>query len=167
MRDRIWNELTQAKFNSEFATLYAEKQRIYLRRFNIVILLFSSGGVMGWAFWKGLPLLSCIIIAVISLLRLLQPHLIMNDKQISNLDSISNFYFIYYNKLERLWYDLEHKTINNEIGKDLFFEIKHSEDEINQTINETLKSKPKNLVNQATINSNNYFKLIFNTQQNG
>ena len=45
MRDRIWNELIQAKFNSEFAGLYTEKQRVYLRCFNILIFLFSSGGV--------------------------------------------------------------------------------------------------------------------------
>ena len=163
MRDRIWNELTQAKFNSEFATLYAEKQRVYLRRFNVLILLFSSGGVMGWTFWKDFPLFSCIIIASVSLLRLLQPHLIMNDKQISNLDNIIRFYFNYYNKIERLWYDLEHCTINNEIAKELFFEIKHSEEEINQTINETIKSKPDKLVKESKQNSDNYFKLIFNT----
>ena len=163
MRDRIWNELTQAKFNSEFATLYAEKQRVYLRRFNVFILVFSGGGVMGWTLWKDFPLASCIIIASISLIRLLQPHLIMNDKQISNLDSISRFYFNYYNKLERLWYDLEHSTIDNELAKESFFEIKHSEDEINQTINETIKSKPQKLVKESKENSDNYFKLIFNT----
>lgn len=163
MRDRIWNELTQAKFNSEFATLYAEKQRVYLRRFNVLVLVFSGSGVMGWTFWKDFPLLSCVIIAGISLLRLLQPHLIMNDKQISNLDNISRFYFNYYNKLERLWYDLEHCTIDNELAKALFFEIKHSEDEINQTIKETIKSKPQKLVKESKENSDNYFKLVFNT----
>ena len=148
MRDRIWNELTQAKFNSEFATLYAEKQRVYLRRFNVLILVFSGGGVMGWTFWKDFPLASCIIIASVSLIRLLQPHLIMNDKQIGNLDNISKFYFNYYNKLEKLWYDSEYETVNFEKTKKLFFIIKASEQEINQIVNETLKSKPKDLATQ-------------------
>lgn len=163
MRDRIWRELTQAKFNSEFASIYADKQRSLLRYFNICILVFSSGGVMGWSFWKGLPLLSCIIIAGASLLRLLQPHIIMSDKQISNLDSISAFYFNYYNKLERLWFDLEHNTLDNETCKNCFFEIKHSEDKINQIVNETIRSKPKKLIMEAKNNSDNYFKLTFNT----
>jgi hypothetical protein len=163
MRDRIWKELTQAKFNCEFASLYADKQRTSLRYFNICILVFSSGGVMGWSFWNGLPLLSCGIIAGISLLRLIQPHIIMSDKQISNLDNISRFYFNYYNKLERLWYDLEHKTLDNESCKNLFFEVKQSEDEINQIINETIRSKPKKIVAESKINSDTYFKLTFNT----
>lgn len=163
MRDRIWRELTQAKFNSEFATLYAERQRRNLRYFNILILVFSTGGIMGWSIWKELPLLSCGLISIISLLRLTQPHIIMTDKQISNLDNISRFYFNYYNKLERLWYDMEHNANNNETTKVLFFEIKHLEDEINQVINETIRSKPKSLQNEAKINSDNYFKLTFNT----
>jgi len=163
MRDRIWKELTQAKFNSEFASIYADKQRSALRYFNICILVFSSAGVMGWSFWNGFPLLSCAIIAGISLLRLLQPHIIMNDKQITNLDNISGFYFNYYNKLERLWYDLEHNTLDNESCKNSFFEIKHSEDGINQIINETIRSKPKKLVIEAKNNSDIYFKLTFNT----
>ncbi len=163
MRDRIWNELVQAKFNIEFATLYAERQRLYLRRFNILVLFFSTGGVMGWSFWDGIPLLSCVIIAVISLLRLLQPHIIMNDKQISNLDSISKFYFNYYNKLEKLWYDYEYETINFEKTKKLFFNIKASEEAINQIVNETLKSKPKDLITESKLNADNYFQLIFKT----
>jgi hypothetical protein len=91
MRDQIGNELTIVKFNSEFASISADKQRTSLRYFNICILVFSFGGVMGWSFWKELPLLSCGIIAGISLLRLLQPHLIMNGKQITNLDNINGF----------------------------------------------------------------------------
>lgn len=163
MRDRIWNELTKAKFNSEFASIYADKQRTSLRYFNICILVFSSGGVMGWAVWKELPLLSCSIIAGISLLRLLQPHLIMNDKQITNLDNINGFYFNYYNKLERLWFDLEHNTLDNEACKNCFFEIKQSEDSVNQLVNETIRTKPKKLVAEAKSNSDTYFKLTFNT----
>ena len=163
MRDRIWNELTKAKFNSEFASIYADKQRTSLRYFNLCILVFSSSGVMGWAIWKELPLLSCVIIAGISLLRLLQPHLIMNDKQITNLDNINSFYFNYYNKLERLWFDLEHNTLDNETCKNCFFEIKQSEESINQLVNETIRTKPKKLIYEAKKNSDTYFKLTFNT----
>ena len=73
------------------------------------------------------------------------------------------FYFNYYNKLERLWYDLEHNTLDNETCKNYFFDIKQSEDEINQIVNETIRSKPKKIVDKAKTNSDNYFKLTFNT----
>lgn len=163
MRNRIWTELTQAKFNIEFSALYADQQRSFLRYFNIGVLVFSSGGVMGWKVWDNAPVIACFLIAVISLARLIQPHIIMTDKQLSNLDSIHKFYIDYYNKLERLWYDFEHDTLDIETVKNRFFEIKQLETDINQTINDTIRTKPKKLVNKAASYSNQYFKLSFNT----
>ncbi len=162
MRDRIWTELTQAKHNEEFASLYAERQRKILKFFNIGVLVFSTGGVMGWAVWDNFPLLACIIIAFVSLLRLLQPHIISTEKQISNIDTISDFYFNYYNKLERLWYDSEHKSIDKEAVKAQFFEIKETESKMTSLVNDTIRTKPKRLVDKAGKYSNDYFKRTFN-----
>lgn len=164
MRDRIWTELTQAKHNDEFNGLYSDRQRTWLRYFNIGVLIFSAGGVMGWTVWDGLPLAACVIIAAVSLLRLIQPHIIMTDKQISNLDTIQKFYADYYNKLERLWFDFEADRINDQQAADLFFDIRATENEIMQLVNDTIRTKPKSLVAKAKINSDEFFKRVFNTQ---
>jgi len=100
MRNRIWAELTQSKHNIEFATLYSDRQRYILRIFNIGILAFSSAGIMGWKVWEDIPLISCILIAGISLLRLLQPHLIMNEKQLKILMIFIDFMLITITKLK-------------------------------------------------------------------
>lgn len=163
MRDRIWTELTQAKHNEEFASVYADQQRINLKWFNMGVLVFSTGGVMGWTIWSSFPLIACIIIATVSLLRLLQPHIIMTEKQISNIDIICKFYFCYYNKLERLWFDNEHKSIDTEAVKAKFFEIKDTESDVASLVNETIRTKPKRLVNKAGQNSITYLKRTFNT----
>ena len=162
MRDRIWTELTQAKHNEEFASLYAESQRTNLKWFNIGVLVFSTGGVMGWTIWENFPLLACIIIASVSLLRLIQPHIISTEKQISNIDTITNFYFCYYNKLERLWFDNEHKSLDKEAVKAKFFEIKETESEVTSLVNESLRTKPKRLISKARQNSINYLQRTFN-----
>lgn len=166
MRDRIWTELTQAKFNIEFAGLYADRQRSLLRYFNIFVLVFSSGGAMGWAFWDNFPLIACVLIGAVSLLRHIQPQLIMTEKQIINLDTISKFYFNYYNNLEKLWYDNEDEQIDNQTLKTEFFKIKNSESEINSMVNETIRTKPKKLVKKAKEYSDQYFKISFNTFKN-
>jgi hypothetical protein len=163
MRDRIWTELTQAKHSLEFTYLYADRQRKYLRYFNVLILVFSTGGVMGWRIWDNAPALSCLIIATISLIRLLQPQLIMTEKQISNLDTISKFYTLYYNKLERLWFDTEDDSLNQSSAKDEFFKILQTESEVSALINETIRTKPKSLISKAKLHSDQYFKLSFNT----
>jgi hypothetical protein len=163
MRDRLWTELTQAKFNIEFAALYAFRQRLVLRYFNICVLIFSTGGIMGWSVWDKIPLIACIIIAMVSLLRLIQPHIIMSEKQIINLDAINEFYFDYFNKLEKLWFDFENNSIDEEATKIEFYEIKNSESEINLIVNDNIKTKPKSLVNKAKLYSDQYFKQSFNT----
>ena len=91
----------------------------------------------------------------------------MTDKQILNLDNISKFYINYYNKLERLWYDLQHSTIDIETAKNLFFNIKDTEAEINTLVNETIRTKPQKLVDKAKFYSDQYFLQTFNTKTNG
>lgn len=163
MRNRIWYELTQAKHNIEFTCLYAEVQRKYLRWFNIGVLICSTGGVMGWKIWDNLPMISCVIIAIISLIRLVQPHIIMSENQISNLDKICNFYSDYYNKLEHLWYDSEHGIKDTETIKNEFFLIKNTERTISSTVNELIRNKPKRILNLAKTHSDIFFQRAYNT----
>lgn len=163
MRTRIWAELTQAKHNIEFTELYSDLQRTVLRLFNIGILIFSTGGVMGWKVWDKIPVVACLIIATISSLRLIQPHLIMNDKLLNNLDRIQKFYIDYYNRLERLWYDFDASRIDDTQATTRFYEIRDTETEIKTIIGETLRNYPKKLEKKAKEHSDNFFKQAFNT----
>lgn len=162
MRNRIWAELTQTKHNLEFASLYSERQRLILRIYNISILIFSSGGVMGWKLWDNLPLLSCVIIAFVSLFRLIQPHLIINEKQLMNLDEIHKFYSEYFNKIEKLWFEHENKKITTEQATNIFFKHKNTEVRINKMVASTIKNKPNSILKRCKENSDNYFNQIFN-----
>ena len=163
MRERIWTELTQAKFNVEFTALYSERQRALLRYFNIGVLSFSTAGVMGWPIWDELPVIACVIIAAVSLLRLLQPHLVMSDKLLNSLDRIHRYYTEFSNNLEKLWYDLESDRITEKQATDKFYKLKQTETEINSLISDTIRYKPKRLVEKAKSHSDQYFKLALNT----
>jgi len=163
MRDRIWAELTQSKHSKEFLVLYSRRQRAILRYFNIGILTFSAGGIMGWKIWEDLPLISCVVIAIISLIKLIQPHLIMSDKLLSNLDTIHKFYIEYYNNLEKLWYEYEAGRLSDQESSKRFFKLKESEGKITQVISDTIRTTPEGLVKKAKTHSDQYFKQIFNT----
>jgi hypothetical protein len=164
MRERIWMELTQAKHNEEFSGLYANRQRQILRYFNISILVFSTSGVMGWGVWDSLPLVACIIIAAISLLRLIQPQIVLSDKQFISLGTIQKFYTDYYDRLEKLWYDYEDGRLPEHQAAERFFEIKNTETGILELIGETIRTKPNGLVKKAKENSDAYFKEVFNSE---
>lgn len=163
MRERIWAELTQTKHDTEFIGLYSDSQRAILRWFNIGILAFSTGGVMGWAVWDKFPIVACTIIAIVSLLRLLQPHIIMNDKLLNNLDRVNMFYFDKYNQIEKLWFDIEANRLDEQEALKRFYKILDACKEYNSIIDETIKNKPRRFIKRAKENSDKYFKQVFNT----
>jgi hypothetical protein len=161
MRDRIWVELTQTKHDTEFLALYSERQRVVLRWFNIGILIFSSGGAMGWTIWDKVPVVACIIIAVVSLLRLLQPHLIMTDKLLNNLDRINSFYFDKYNQIEKLWFDFEADRIDEQEASKRFYNLLDTCKEFSSILDETVREKPKSLIKKAKKYSDDYLNQVF------
>lgn len=163
MRTRLWYELAQAKYNDRYICLLIGRQRQILNGFNMVVAVFSTAGIMGWKFWDNLPVVACGIIAAISLIKLVQPHLIPSDKQIEKLDKVADFYFDFYLKLEALWFDHENELITNKIMQDKFQELKQSEREINKIINEIHKKPNKHISIKAQNECDIFFQKAFNT----
>jgi RimJ/RimL family protein N-acetyltransferase len=87
----------------------------------------------------------------------------MSDKQLKNLDDIQRFYADYYNQLEQLWFDFETSRLTEEQATKRFFEYKKSETDINPIISETIRNKPKRIVDKCKLHSDEYFKQVFNT----
>ena len=95
---------------------------------------------MGWPIWNKMPLISCIIISAISLLKYLQIHLVPTDKQVDKLDMIVGFYFDYYNKLEILWMDFYNSRLDDPEAQERFYGIKEAERTVNNLTNEIINS---------------------------
>lgn len=161
MRNRIWYELCQAKHNHRYCILLLAYRRRLLNTFGLIILIFS-GGVMGWGIWKEVPLVACIIIASIQLLRIVQPHLIPSEKQVDKLDSVTDFYFEYFNKLEKLWMSYERDELTEESVQNLFYDIKDTEKQVNKTLNEIIKTTNKKILAQASAESTSYLTKNLN-----
>ncbi len=163
MRDRLWNEMTQCKHHHIYCVLLIAYQRRLVNVFNIIILAFSSAGVMGWAFWKGLPLVACVIVSGISLLKLLSPHLVPSEKQLDKLDQVIDFYCDYYNKMEQLWMNHYNLRLTDNEMQDAFYKLKDTERSINKTVNEIVKRTNKSILTKTEKEALNYFKRTFNT----
>jgi hypothetical protein len=162
MRERLWYELGQVKHNHFYCVNLLARQRRILNLFNIIILVFSSAGIMGWAFWQQIPLIACIIVALISLLKLISPHIIPTEKQIEKLDYIVDFYFDYYNKLEKSWFDYYNERIDDKQVQDLFYELKDTERGVSKSVNEIIKTTNKKILIKANSETTNYLKQTFN-----
>jgi|SRR5690554_6140141 len=164
MRDRIWYELAQAKHNLFYCNILISYRRNLLNVFNIIILIFSTAGIMGWTFWKEFPLISCFIVSGISLLKLVSPHIIPSEKQIEKLDEITDFYFEYYNKLENLWYEINNEKHSEDEYQKMFYKIKLTEKKINKLVNENIKKRNKKITKKSKEETDNYLIQTFNLQ---
>lgn len=163
MRLRLWHELAQAKYNEIYLCNLIGRQRTLLNIFNLTITIFSTAGIMGWKFWNDLPVIACIIIASISLAKLIQPHLIPSDKQIEKLDKVSDFYYDFYLKLEKIWFDYESNRLNEVEVLEQFQTLKQTEREINRIVNEIHKSPNKKFTKLSKVECDTFFKKSFNT----
>lgn len=163
MKERLWYELCKVKHNHFYCVFLLTRQRRVINTFNMTILGFSSAGVMGWSLWEKMPLVACFLVSLISLLKLLSPHLIPSDKQIDKLDNITDFYFDYFNKLEQIWLDHYNSRTTDEQAQTLFYELKNSERDISKTVNEIVKSTNKDITKQADSETRNYLKRNFNS----
>lgn len=164
MRNRFWNELTQAKHDVEYSSIYLDWQKSVSNLFNILVLAFSTSGILGWKFWDNIPLIACFIVSGISLLRLLQPHLMMDEKSLAKLNQIQLLYCNYFNKLEKLWYQYEDNKLSEEVVRSKFFKMVDKQAEINKMLNEINVKKPKRLVRKAKKYSDDYFNRVFNVK---
>ena len=119
---------------------------------------------MGWKVWESIPVIACAIIAFISLLRLVQPQIIMDEKQIEQLDKMYSICFNHFMLLDKMWHELEnsHKT-DDQIANELH-ELRQSDimKEYNKLSFLAVRSKPRKLVVKAEKHAHDYFKTNYN-----
>ena len=123
MRDRIWNELTQTYHDTEYLRIYAKFQSGINRLYNVLILTFSSAGILGWQVTKNFPLVVCIITAGLSLMKLVSPFFLMNSKDQRKLDDYHHALCDYYQKLEKFWFKMEDNKVPDDEITDRFYKL--------------------------------------------
>jgi hypothetical protein len=165
MKEKIWREFCQAKFNLELTNVYEQKARRYNSVTTITIVIISALG-MGAGFKKELySVISCGLTFLVSLLKALQPHVIVSQEKFENMNTLNSFYFSHSIKLEKLYQDLYDNSIDEEKAKNQFFKLKESEKKIVSISNKTIINPSKKLIQKAISNTDKYFKEKYNTEK--
>lgn len=165
MRDRIFQELSQAKFNTVYTSLYSDYKRKKVKQYNKVIIIISAiGGVLGSIipdqYGKGTAIIFCFLITVISILKEIMPKY-FNENEIHNIDKILSFYTKYHEKIEQLWYEFENNRISDSKATKQFYNIKETEENINELVNSIMVEKPQFLVEQATKITTDFINRVY------
>jgi hypothetical protein len=164
MRTRIWNEITKTKHDIEYLSAYTLFQDKISRRINVLILLFSSSGILGWSVFES-PLFTgivCSITAGISLIKLISPYFILSEKEVKKLDKYYALMIQHFDKIEKFWYDNEDGAIPQNKLTTEFYQLTEKVNEINDRYGDLDIRHINRLSKKAKKNSDEYFNNNFN-----
>ena len=128
MRTLIWNEMYYAKKNDEFISIYISFLKSTKKFFEITILLLTTSGFLTWISTKNTNSIfigiSVGLATFLKLLELVQDKMIANDEYIDDVIELRKNWIIYFDKLEKIWLDLNQKRIDDNKASDTFSELK-------------------------------------------
>lgn len=111
-RNRIWEELKQAKANIICIQKYTDKRRGYNRAYNGFVAITASAGALGTLLNDKVPFFASMLIGFVSIIKSVLPNFVQGESELSSLDVLADFYNKYMNSLENIWYRLDNDQRN-------------------------------------------------------
>lgn len=160
-RNRIWEELKQAKANIICVQKYTDKRRAYNRWYNAFIAVTASIGAIASVKYAIIAQISSVLIGGVSIIKSILPAFIQGETELSSLDVLADFYNKYMNSLENIWYRFDHDIITEEEAMKEFFELKQTEcdkqSQLNRLVRNISKKFQKKIDEEATIYINSVY----------
>lgn len=160
-RNRIWEELKQAKANILGLQKYTDKQRSYNRWYNGILAFTASVGALGYSINEIIPFITSIIIGITSIAKSILPNFLQSAQDLSELDILSDFYVRYMNSLEKIWYDNENNYADEKETMDRFFELKETECDKESAYNRGVRNISKKMQREIDAEAEEYINRVY------
>ena len=160
-RNRIWEELKQAKANILGLQKYTDKQRSYNRWYNGILAFTASVGALGYSINEIIPFITSIIIGITSIAKSILPNFLQRAQDLSELDVLSDFYVRYMNSLEKIWYDNENNYADEKETMDRFFELKETECDKESAYNRGVRNISKKMQREIDAEAEEYINRVY------
>ena len=125
IRNRVWEELYWSKLCILCILRYTARHRRYNRWYATFIAFTASIGAFGYLKYQFAPLISSVLIGVVSLAKAIFPSLLQKEEELSSLDVITDFYVEYMTQLEHLFYTVVQITKSGAINSTYRWSITH------------------------------------------
>jgi hypothetical protein len=161
-KNKLWEELRQAKANIVCIQRYTDRGRRYSRIFNASVILFASAGtICGLFVDETIALWTSAAVAISSILKTLLPSFIQSEQELSELDRLSDYYSKFLNATEHLWYIFHHEHITEEKVMKDFFALKEDECDKASTMNRLVRSLSKKELQKINYDANEYVTRVY------
>lgn len=164
MANKIWYEMVNMKYGEIYLSKYLGVQRTLKKSFQILTLIVSLSGILGWKYFENYVWVAFILIAIVQLLLLIENQIIRSDKEIEEISNLRMMYTRYFNKLESLWTKYQFNQTKEKKALNKYFELRQSDWEKIEELDCKLNIKRyKSLMNHTEIETNHYLNKYHNT----
>lgn len=164
MANKIWYEMVNMKYGEIYLSKYLGVQRTLKKSFQILTLIVSLSGILGWKYFENYVWVAFILIAIVQLLLLIENQTIRSDKEIEEISNLRMMYTRYFNKLESLWTKYQYDQTKEKKALNKYFELRQSDWEKIEELDCKLNIKRyKRLMNHTEIETNHYLNKYHNT----
>lgn len=164
-RNRIWEELKQAKANILCLQKYTDKRRAKNRLYNSFIAITASAGALGYAVNEYVPFVTSITVGFVSIVKSIMPGFLQTEPELSELDGLSDFYVRYMNSIEKIWYDFDHNFVEEKETMEFFFKLKESECDKESLLNRGVRDISKKFQKEIDRDAEEYINRVYFTKE--
>ena len=160
-RNRIWEELKQAKANIICIQKYTDKRRGYNRAYNGFVAITASAGALGTLLNDKVPFVASMLIGFVSIIKSVLPNFVQGESELSSLDVLADFYNKYMNSLENIWYRFDHDIIDEKQAMDEFFKLKETECDKMSQMNRLVRNISKRFQRKIDKEAATYINRVY------
>ena len=161
VRNKIWEELKQAHANVLCLCWYTNKQRKREYWYQLFIAFVASGGTFGYLINERAPLIGSGLIALVSVAKSIFPHFLQPEKALCILDGLMDYYNMYMNEMEHLFYRLDNNEIEEKEAVRTIYELKKDECSQQSIMNRLVHSIPESRNKKIDIESTEYINRVY------
>jgi hypothetical protein len=159
MEQIIWNELYRLKYHERYLSLYLDVIKDRRKWFQIVMLLFSTGGVMGWALWEYAPIIGAGVASIVQIVSLFHDRIVMSDADMGRVMDLRMLHISVFNRMERLWVEMKEGKAGSFSGR--FYDLRNEMADIHQLDNRIDLPTKRRIIAQASIQAKQYLEDYF------
>ena len=161
MRNRLWDNLQNAKFKSAYLSKVSKRAYVWGNAYSFFLAFASASSVAAWTVWSDVPGIWATIVAISQLLHIAKPYFpfLKNDRDFYEM---SFQYESLYLDYERLWFKYENGKITEDETENIFYKSRESEMEIINKFKHIHCPDFKNLANEVSNEVNAELARTFN-----
>lgn len=126
MRNRLWDNLQNAKFKSNYLSKVSKRSNSWGNYHSFFLAFASASSITAWTIWNDIPNVWAAIVAASQLLHIAKPYLpyLKLDRDFFEMGYQYDKLYLSY---EKLWFQFEKEKMTEDETEEQFYKLRDTE----------------------------------------